>query len=375
MSKYITFFSLLLFFVILSVYAGLSLIKEGMGSSTIQPVTTDVAGPGLVSNSTPTTDTIVISNNTNKLQNANSNGVISWQNLFANANPGFYLNKNMAANNMQGLSKSFLQNQTNILGNPSTIDENTQTKPNNTSIGSNTGRYNNDIPKYNSDNLDITYHGNLQAAGTDGVYNTSMGTANVYDVNGKLIDIISNGVQGNIVYYQPGSYKYGATSYVPYYEDSVFLSRSAKAIVNAPKYVSTSQNTGMCNFYKNDPNQLEQQCNAINGNVCAATSCCVLLGGQKCVSGDEAGPKMKSNYSDYLVANKDFYYYQGKCYGNCPYTSPQLPTPSLPEKIPYMPPPPADMISPASYTPSIPSGTKMPPLVTSIPPPPPSMKL
>jgi hypothetical protein len=368
MTKYITFFSLLLFFIILSAYAGLSLVKEGMGSSKLQPVTTDVSSPGLISNTTPNANTI------NTVKNTIPSGVISWQNLFENSNPGFYLNKNMAANNMQGLSQNFLQNQSNALGNPENAGKKGSSQIDildNSQITFDKK----DTPKYNSDNLDITYHGNLQATGTDGIYNTSMGTANVYDVNGKLIDIIANGVQGNIVYYQPGSYKYGSTSYVPYYEDSVFLSRTTKTIVNAPKYVSTSQNTGMCNFYKNDPNQLEQQCNAINGNVCAATSCCVLLGGQKCVSGDEAGPKMKSNYSDYLVANKDFYYYQGKCYGNCPYTSPQLPTPSLPEKIPYMPPPPADMISPASYTPSIPSGTQMPPLVTSIPPPPTSMKL
>jgi len=52
----------------------------------------------------------------------------------------------------------------------------------------------------------------------------------------------------------------------------------------------------------------------------------VLLGGQKCVAGNENGPTMKANYSDFLVLNKDFYYYQGKCYGNCPNTgNPPLP--------------------------------------------------
>jgi hypothetical protein len=24
-----------------------------------------------------------------------------------------------------------------------------------------------------------------------------------------------------------------------------------------------------------------------------------------------------ANYTDYNLKNKDFYYYQGKCYGNC----------------------------------------------------------
>lgn len=125
-------------------------------------------------------------------------------------------------------------------------------------------------------------------------------------------------VKGNIVYYQPGSFRYGPTSYVPYYEDSVYLSRSANAVVNAPSYVSSATDSGFCNYYKSDPDQLEAKCNTVGPANCAATTCCVLLGGQKCVAGNENGPTMKANYSDFLVLNKDFYYYQGKCYGNCP---------------------------------------------------------
>lgn len=189
--------------------------------------------------------------------------------------------------------------------------------------------------KYNKDNLDVEYHDVPQKMGENSLYNTQMGTQQVYDVNGNLTNVVSNAVQGNIVYYQPGSYKYGATSYVPYYEDSVFLSRSMNAVVNTPTYVSTNKSGGFCNKYKNDPLQLEQQCTAINNETCAATTCCVLLGGQKCVSGNESGPTMKDNYSDAMIANKDFYYYQGKCYGNCPNTA-QIATPSLPEKTPYM---------------------------------------
>jgi len=189
--------------------------------------------------------------------------------------------------------------------------------------------------KYNKDNVDVEYHDDPKKMGENSLYNTQMGTQKVYDVNGNLIDVVSNAVQGNIVYYQPGSYKYGATSYVPYYEDSVFLSRSINAVVNTPTYVSTNKSGGFCNKYKNDPLHLEEQCTSINNETCAATTCCVLLGGQKCVSGNENGPTMKDNYSDSMIANKDFYYYQGKCYGNCPNTA-QIATPSLPEKVPYM---------------------------------------
>jgi hypothetical protein len=64
---------------------------------------------------------------------------------------------------------------------------------------------------------------------------------------------------------------------------------------------------------------LEEKCNAVAPESCASTSCCVLLGGEKCVSGNENGPYMTANYTDYTLTarNKDFYYYQGKCYGNC----------------------------------------------------------
>jgi hypothetical protein len=221
--------------------------------------------------------------------------------------------------------------------------------------------------KYNSDNLDMEYHDNLQALGANNIYNTEMGTEKVYDVKGNLVDVVSNAVQGKIVYYQPGSYKYGATSYVPYYEDSVFLSRSTNTVVNTPTYVTSNAGGGFCNKYQNDHIKLEQQCNAINNETCAATTCCVLLGGQKCVAGGENGPIMKDNYSDFMIANKDFYYYQGKCYGNCPNT-PQFPFPTLPQKLPYMPPAPGPVPSPV---PDMHVGhPPMPPLVTSIPPPP-----
>ena len=179
--------------------------------------------------------------------------------------------------------------------------------------------------KYNSDNLDMQYHDDLQSIGSNNIYNTKMGTAKVYDVKGDLIDVVSNAVQDKIVYYQPGSFKYGPTSYVPYYEDSVFLHNGMNAYVNRPEYKTSIQGNGICNTYKNDINALEEKCNSINNDTCAATTCCVLLGGQKCVAGDKYGPSLKSNYSDFMIVNKDFYYYQGKCHGNCP-NAPQFPT-------------------------------------------------
>jgi len=60
-------------------------------------------------------------------------------------------------------------------------------------------------------------------------------------------------------------------------------------------------------------------CNNLDNNACKMTGCCVSLGGTKCVAGNEQGPTMKYNYSNYLVKDRDYYFYKNKCYGNCPY--------------------------------------------------------
>jgi hypothetical protein len=62
---------------------------------------------------------------------------------------------------------------------------------------------------------------------------------------------------------------------------------------------------------------LEKKCNALDVNVCASTQCCVLLGTSKCVAGNANGPTNTTGYYDPALVNKDRYYYQGKCYGNC----------------------------------------------------------
>jgi len=74
---------------------------------------------------------------------------------------------------------------------------------------------------------------------------------------------------------------------------------------------------GFCKQYANDPQKLEEMCRRVEPESCASTDCCALLGGQRCVSANKNGPIMKSNYSDFLITKRDFYYFKGKCYGNC----------------------------------------------------------
>ena len=146
----------------------------------------------------------------------------------------------------------------------------------------------------------------------------NLGTYYQYDENGNLIEIQNSEAQFSpVLYYIPGAYKFGSSNYVPNYEDSVYLSRTTRQSQTPPVYNTASILGGFCAQYKNDTNALEEKCAALDLNACASTSCCALLGGQKCVAGNENGPKNLANYTDYSLKNRDFYYYQGKCYGNC----------------------------------------------------------
>ena len=130
----------------------------------------------------------------------------------------------------------------------------------------------------------------------------------VNDEKGNLVEIPYNDVKGFISYYEPGNYKFKPEEmYAPYTEGP-----SITGYTDSPEQLG-----GICKKYKNYPEQLEQACNALDKNVCGSTNCCVLLGGNKCVSGNKTGPKIKSNYGDIFVKNKDFYFYNGDCYGNC----------------------------------------------------------
>jgi hypothetical protein len=84
------------------------------------------------------------------------------------------------------------------------------------------------------------------------------------------------------------------------------------------EYRSAFKTVGFCEENKASPFVLEEKCNALKPDTCGSTSCCVLLGGAKCVSGNISGPYMKQNYGDVFVRNKDYYTHMGKCYGNCP---------------------------------------------------------
>jgi len=144
------------------------------------------------------------------------------------------------------------------------------------------------------------------------------GVAFVPGPGNTMIELKPTGdLGGSQTYYEPGTYKFGSSTYVPSYEDSVYLSKTTGMSSVSGYLDPATMKGGACSYFKNQPLKLEEMCNSVDKNNCGAMSCCVLLGGAKCVSGNEAGPYSKTNYGDITIRDKDYYYYNGKCYGNC----------------------------------------------------------
>lgn len=74
---------------------------------------------------------------------------------------------------------------------------------------------------------------------------------------------------------------------------------------------------GFCEQNKHSALEIEKKCSTLGKDVCASTNCCVLLGNETCVSGNERGPSYQDHYRNPMIPNRDYYYYKGKCYGNC----------------------------------------------------------
>ena len=144
------------------------------------------------------------------------------------------------------------------------------------------------------------------------------GVSYVLGPDGNMVALNPTGdLDYSPAYYQPGTYRFGSATYVPSYEDSIYLSRTTGQSTTTSYLDAATMMGGSCSYYKDQPDKLEEMCLAVDKNNCGAMSCCVLLGGSKCVSGNAAGPHNKLNYGDITLRDKDYYYHDGKCYGNC----------------------------------------------------------
>ena len=175
----------------------------------------------------------------------------------------------------------------------------------------------NPVTSYTVDSLDVQYHDTVDDIKSQSGLDVYTNTINIYDKSGNLVKLSIPGKMANTTYYEPGTMRYDPSNFVPSYEDTVYFSKLTGLSYSKPIENTNQQLGGFCSFNKDSPENLEKACNNLDNNTCASTSCCVLLGGHKCVSGDENGPKMQMNYNDTTIVNPDKYFYNGKCYGNC----------------------------------------------------------
>jgi hypothetical protein len=100
-----------------------------------------------------------------------------------------------------------------------------------------------------SGNYNIMFHNDVEEIKKQNdMYDLSFGEVRVKDQNGNILILPRVESQERITYYQPGEFRFGASTYIPNYEDSVYLSRV----------------TNRTMFGNSQPNQCDDACKAYN---------------------------------------------------------------------------------------------------------------
>ena len=87
-------------------------------------------------------------------------------------------------------------------------------------------------------NLDIQYHDSPEKIAKDEGINLETTTLRVYDpIAKKIVTIKRPAIQNSATYYEPGKYKYGASTYIPDYTESVLLSGTNDYLTTTPNAI------------------------------------------------------------------------------------------------------------------------------------------
>lgn len=91
------------------------------------------------------------------------------------------------------------------------------------------------------------------------IYDLNFGEVRVKDQNGNIVILPRVESQNSVTYYQPGEFPFGASTYVPNYEDSVYLSR----VGNRTPFgeVKLANCNGVCNAYNEFKYKMDNYCN------------------------------------------------------------------------------------------------------------------
>lgn len=84
-------------------------------------------------------------------------------------------------------------------------------------------------------NLDIEYHDSAEKIAKDTGYGLEVGVVWLYDpIEKKKVAVARPAIQNSATYYEPGTYTYGGSSYVPDYTESVLMSTTNHYLTKNP---------------------------------------------------------------------------------------------------------------------------------------------
>ena len=165
----------------------------------------------------------------------------------------------------------------------------------------------------------------------DHIYPDEKGGNSLIPPSGPVDDSYGK-INGDLTFYAPGTFMYGSDNYVPSYAASVLLSPMIG--VNAPLKPLVGEGQGGTLVSKSSvcsPGsgasvlEKESYCQKLSSMEAAEKECCVVLGGDVPMAGNDQGPFNRAIYTNPVISGaKDYYIYLGKCYGNCPSSYTQL---------------------------------------------------
>jgi hypothetical protein len=91
------------------------------------------------------------------------------------------------------------------------------------------------------------------------MYDLNFGEVRVKDQNGNVVILPRTESQGSVTFYEPGEFPFGASTYVPNYEDSVYLS----SLGNRTPFgnAKLANCNGACNAYNEFKYKMDNYCN------------------------------------------------------------------------------------------------------------------
>lgn len=108
------------------------------------------------------------------------------------------------------------------------------------------------------DNYNVQFHDDAETVKKQN--DLKMGEVMVKDQNGNMIVLPKAEAQGSVTFYQPGEFPFGASTYVPNYEDSIYLSSVGYRTMLGNTITSSTNCGAICKAYNEFKIQMDLQC-------------------------------------------------------------------------------------------------------------------